>query len=142
MAFHSGGLTMVMVVTGGMGRKIGGNLNHGPRHQGGYPLPHSKELLQQCRLSSCVRSTIHVSLFSVAMTVLFFLLECLKSNGKATVRVAEPVCELFQNKAVSPFPTVTVAAALKRQLRLHPRSVGGFPDVPYPSQAQSSVKTI
>lgn len=72
--------------------------------------------------SSCVpmsqvpRSLIQVSPARASFTLLFFLRECLKSSGKAILRVAEPVQEQSQKEAVAPSPMVTIVAALKRAL--------------------------
>lgn len=64
------------------------------------------------------RSEIHVSSARASLTLLFFLLECLNSRGKVTLRGTEPVQEQCQNKASFPFPRVTVVAALKSCLSL------------------------
>lgn len=57
---------------------------------------------------------IHVFSVRACYTVWFFLLECLKTEGKRWASVALPHQEECQKGAVAPSPTVTVVAAAKR----------------------------
>ena len=68
---------------------------------------------QRCVVSPCARSAIHVLPCSASFTDLFFLRECLNSDGYTVFSAPSPVQGHFQKEAVVPSPRVTDVEALK-----------------------------